>query len=338
MLEENISLKKFNTFGIDVKSAYYYPVSEQKDLEKIPNLIQKYGVPYMVLGGGSNILFTQDYPGLIIHNKLKGIQKTEEKDNHVWVESMGGENWHEFVTYCIQKDWGGIENLSLIPGNVGAAPIQNIGAYGVEVKDVFDHLIAFELETGKRKKFNKEACEFGYRDSVFKRHEKGRYLIEKVVFKLTRDQHVFNTSYGAIEEEMKQIGYTTISLKGISEAVISIRRAKLPDPLKTGNAGSFFKNPVVEKEHYNRLKDQYTEIPSYSVDESHVKIPAGWLIEKAGWKGKDMGGYGVHSAQALVLINKVGVPGNKIFQLSEDILQDISKRFGILLEREVNIV
>lgn len=342
MISENISLKPFNTFGIDVNAHYF---SSFDSVEKLSQLLTDFKhVPLLILGGGSNVLLTKHFDGLVLKNEIKGIEVVSENENELIVKSGAGESWHEFVLYCIENGYAGVENLSLIPGSVGASPMQNIGAYGVEIKQVFEKLEAFEIKTGKIHVFDKEACEFGYRESVFKRKLIGQFVITNVYFKLSKST-VLNTTYGAIETELKAQGITHPTIKNVSDAVISIRRSKLPDPKEIGNAGSFFKNPVIDKEIYLQILEKYPNAPSYPADGGKVKMPAGWLIEAAGWKGKTISKndensdakYGVHKNQALVLVNYNGATGTEIFDLSTNILKSISNQFGISLEREVNI-
>jgi UDP-N-acetylmuramate dehydrogenase len=291
----------------------------------------------LVLGGGSNLLLTKNFEGLVLKNELHGISILKTENEFTYVKSAAGEVWHNFVLFCIENNLGGVENLSLIPGSVGAAPMQNIGAYGIEIKDVFQELEAYEIATGKIKTFNLTECKFGYRESVFKQDLKNQYIITSVTFRLTKNPKL-NTSYGAINDELQKQGISNPTIKDVSNAVIAIRKSKLPDPKEIGNSGSFFKNPVVLKSHLEKLKETYLDIPSYPVDDMHVKLAAGWLIEKAGWKGKTIGNYGVHKNQALVLVNYGGANGSDIFKLSEDILLSIKTQFGVELEREVNIL
>lgn len=332
---QNTSLKAYNTFGIDVAAEHLISIESTGELVKtLAEINQK---ELLILGGGSNVLFMNDIKGTVLLNKLEGISVVDENEGHVWVKAGGGVNWHEFVLHCIHQNWAGIENLSLIPGSVGAAPMQNIGAYGVETKDVFHELEAIEISTGKIITFSNSDCQFGYRESVFKRALKGQYLISSVIFKLDK-KPTFKTSYGAITNELENMKVTELSIQAISNAVINIRRSKLPDPKVTGNAGSFFKNPVVPISLAENIKKEYPEAAAYPLDDNSMKLAAGWLIDKAGWKGKTYGNYGVHPKQALVLVNYGGATGQNIYDLSTEILTDIKSKFGVELEREVNIV
>lgn len=335
MLQENINITPFTTFGVKVISRYFATFSSIEELRKL--LAEVKDQQLLVLGGGSNMLFRKDYEGITIKNEITGISVIEENEESVLLKVGAGEVWHNFVLYSIEHNLGGIENLSLIPGSVGASPMQNIGAYGVEIKDVFDSLEAIEIATGELHTFSHQDCQFGYRESVFKKELKGKYIIVSVSYKLSK-QPKLNTSYGAINSELAKRGITQPSIKDVSDVVIAIRQSKLPDPKEIGNAGSFFKNPVIPKSHYIALQKTYENIPSYPVSEDTVKVPAGWLIDNAGWKGKTIGEYGVHKNQALVLVNYGKANGNDIFQLSEDIIADIYKRYQIKLEREVNII
>jgi len=334
MIQHDIDLKPFNTFGISAMAAAFAEISSTEDLDQ---LFLKSTDNYLILGGGSNILFTQNPEGLVLKINLKGIEVIKETDQYVYVKAAAGETWHQFVLHAIKNNWGGIENLSLIPGSVGASPMQNIGAYGVEIKDVFEELEAYHIDTKEIHRFNAEECRFGYRESVFKRHLKGQYIILSVTYRLTKNP-VINTSYGAIMSELEYMGISKPTIKDVSDAVIRIRSSKLPDPKEIGNAGSFFKNPVVPAELFNNLKKKYPNIPSYPVSATEVKIPAGWLIEQDGWKGKTIDQYGVHKNQALVLVNYRNAQGRDIFNLSAQIIESVKNRFGIELEREVNIV
>jgi UDP-N-acetylmuramate dehydrogenase len=333
-MQYEISLKPYNTFGIDVKAAAFASFDSIKELITLLPSIKSHET--LISGGGSNMLFTKDFEGLFVRNCIKGIQEIERSETHVVIEAGAGELWHDFVMYCVDRGYGGLENLSLIPGCVGASPMQNIGAYGVEIKDTFAYLDAVEISTGEIKRFHLADCAFGYRESVFKRALKNQYVICKVAFTLTL-QPVINTSYGVIEAELKQMGISNPGIKDVSKAVIRIRQSKLPDPKQLGNAGSFFKNPVVTEEVLKSIQSNYARVPSYPAGEGHVKLAAGWLIEQAGWKGKRFGTVGVHELQALVLVNYGGGTGKEIYELSQRIIDDIQEKFGVSLEREVNI-
>jgi UDP-N-acetylmuramate dehydrogenase len=330
---ENVSLKSLNTFGLAAKARYFAVVEKESDLLDISNS------PHtpLVLGGGSNILFSKDYEGLVLKNNLLGKEIIKQDPDYVWLRIGGGENWHDLVLWAIEQGWAGIENLSLIPGTVGAAPMQNIGAYGVELSSVFHSLEAFELATGKTKIFNQSDCRFGYRYSIFKGPFKGKYFISRVVLKL-RKEPVFNTSYGAIAQTLKEMDVERITIKSISDAVTKIRESKLPDPRKIGNAGSFFKNPTVEENIFNNLKTEYANMPGYPAETGYVKIPAGWLIEQCRWKGFRQGDAGVHAKQALVLVNYGKAQGTELVALSGKIKSSVMRKFGIELTPEVNII
>ncbi|MFM7006326.1 MAG: UDP-N-acetylmuramate dehydrogenase [Flavobacteriales bacterium] len=334
-MQHNLSLRAYNTFGIDVKAKYFATFSNTTELTQ--QLKARPQEKLLILGGGSNMLFTEDFDGLVLRNQIKGIECVTQSDTQVLVKAGAGEVWHEFVQYCIAQNWSGLENLSLIPGSVGASPMQNIGAYGVEIKDVFYQLSAYHIESGEIHEFNKEACQFGYRESVFKRKLKNQYVILDVTFALSKNAEL-KTSYGAIQQELaaKEIDKPTI--RDVSEAVIAIRQSKLPNPAELGNAGSFFKNPVVATSLFNELQVRYPDLPSYPVSDSEVKLAAGWLIEKAGLKGYREGNCGVHQKQALVLVNYGGSTGAQIYHLSTHIIQKIQAQFGVQLEREVNII
>ena len=334
-IQENISLKPYNTFGIDVKARFFVEVQSLLQLQKVLELTA-YPNRFF-LGGGSNMLLTQDIDALVILLNLKGIAVVEEKEDHVWVEAKAGENWHDFVRWCLERDYGGLENLSLIPGNVGTAPIQNIGAYGVELKDVFAHCNAMEIATTEMFEFDKEFCQFGYRDSIFKTKAKGKYVITSVVFKLTAKNHSVNTGYGAIEKKLIEDGIVHPTIQDVSRAVIAIRESKLPNPKVIGNSGSFFKNPIVTLKLFNKLLNRFPEMPHYEQPKG-VKIPAGWLIESCGFKGLRRGDAGVHDKQALVLVNFGDAKGSEIWELAQEIQAEVKKTFGIVLEPEVNVL
>jgi UDP-N-acetylmuramate dehydrogenase len=331
---ENFDLSSYNTFGIQASARYFAKISSVAELT---NLSVDHKLPLMILGGGSNTLFTRDFDGYILHNEIKGIEKTSEDEDHVYLRVGAGENWHGFVEYCISHGYAGIENLALIPGFTGASPMQNIGAYGVEIRDVFHRLEAFHLHDKQMVSFSGIDCEFGYRESVFKRRFKGLFAITQVEFRLNK-KPVFNTRYGAIEQELEKMQVKELSIRAIADAVINIRRSKLPDPAVIGNAGSFFKNPEIPVEKFEMLKSKFPGIIGYPVDNSRIKLAAGWLIEHAGWKGYREGNAGVHHKQALVLVNYGGAKGSDIYALSSKIIDSIRDRYNVELEREVNIV
>lgn len=336
-LQTDFPLKPYNTFGIDVKAklfARFDSVQELQELLQMPELKQE---PKLILGGGSNLLFTKDFEGVVLQNGIKGISKVGEDGEYVYLQAGGGEVWHDFVLHTLDQNLGGIENLSLIPGTVGAAPLQNIGAYGVELKDVFQELEAVHISTGEVKRFDSEACQFGYRESVFKNELKGQYIVTHVTFKLHKKHH-FNTSYGAIKATLEDMQVKEPSIQAISKAVCHIRQSKLPDPKQIGNAGSFFKNPEIPVTQFESLQAQYPSMPSYPVSETMVKVPAGWLIEQCGWKGKIIGNYGVHKDQALVLVNYGGAKGEDIQKLAFEVIESVKEKFGIALKPEVNIM
>jgi UDP-N-acetylmuramate dehydrogenase len=349
---QNISLKQYNTFGIDVKAAQF---AVFKNIDEAVELLTDQPAyrtgrrstnnkqRSLILGGGSNILFIQNFNGLILKNEIGGIEKIKEDDDHVYIRAGAGVNWHQLVMHTIENNWAGLENLSLIPGNVGASPMQNIGAYGVEIKDVFLELEALHIDENKLVSFNAGDCEFGYRESVFKRKYKNKFIITSVTYRLNK-QPVFNTSYGAIEQELDKMDVKELSIKAISQAVINIRSSKLPNPAEIGNAGSFFKNPEVNKTHYQQLKTEYPAVVGYDLPNGNVKLAAGWLIEQCGpqdsvsWKGYREGDAGCHSRQALVLVNYGNATGKEIFELSDKIINSVKEKFEVVLEREVNIV
>lgn len=335
-IQENISLKPFNTFGLDKKARFFTSVNSREQL--IESLIwsRNRGLEVFILGGGSNILLTQDVNSLVIKIEIAGIEVVDENDDHVWVKVGAGENWHSFVTHAIAQGWAGIENLSLIPGTVGASPMQNIGAYGVEIKDVFHSLRALNRATLEQKEFTKEECKFGYRESVFKNELLGQYIITSVTFQLNKKPE-FNIEYGTIQETLQESGNEELSIQAISDAVIKIRQSKLPDPKEIGNAGSFFKNPTISIEDWEALKESFPNIPGYDVPEGK-KVPAAWLIEQSGWKGKRFGETGVHAKQPLVLVNYGNSKGNDIKELAENIQASVFEKFGIPLKAEVNFI
>ena len=332
--QENISLKKYNTFGIDVNAKRFISISSVYELQQL----LKKEKELFLLSGGSNMLLTKNIEQLVVHLNIKGISIDREDDNAVYLTVNAGENWHEFVLWAIEQGYGGIENLSLIPGKVGTCPIQNIGAYGVEVKDVISKVETIEIETNKLVSFSNTECNFGYRNSIFKNEAKGKYIITSVCFKLSKSNHKLTTSYGAIEKELTDRQITNPTIKDISDAVIAIRQSKLPDPNEIGNSGSFFKNPVISISLFEELKNKYPTIPSYPVSEKEIKVPAGWLIEQSGFKGKRYGDYGVHEKQALVLVNYGNASGKDIFELAQKIQATIKETYKIDLEIEVNII
>jgi len=354
-IEENKSLRSFNTFGINAQAQYFAEFGSQEELGALLKFPVR-TLPLLVLGGGSNILLTKDFAGFVLKNNMRGIDLIREDQQYVYVRVGAGENWHQFVQVALQRNWAGLENLSLIPGNVGASPMQNIGAYGVEIKEVFEELEAWHLVDNKVYTFTLNDCDFGYRDSIFKREHKGQFVILSVVFRLNKIPE-FHTEYGSIGEELEKMGVQDLSIQAISEAVTRIRRSKLPDPAEIGNAGSFFKNPTVSTEEFARLRSEFPgivgypnaappspqsqnpQIPTSAISpDPGVKLAAGWLIEQCGWKGVRRGDAGVHTRQALVLVNYRNASGQQIYDLSEEILQSIREKFGVTLEREVNIV
>ncbi len=337
VIYQNISLKPYNTFGIDVKAAQFVEVNTVEEVQVLCTTFNLSERNKLIIGGGSNILLTKDFDGMVIKMNLKGMDAIKEDQNHVWVKAMCGEPWHEFVQYCVAKNLSGVENLSLIPGCVGAAPMQNIGAYGVEIKDSFEELFAIEIESGKLVKFTNAECKFGYRESVFKHEHKNKFIIVAVTFKLSKDPKP-NTSYGAIQEVLKQKGIEQPSIKDVSEAVIAIRQSKLPDPKVLGNSGSFFKNPEIPLAQFEKLKLEHPSIPGYPVGTENIKVPAGWLIEQCGWKGKKVGNTGSHKDQALVLVNYGDATGNEIYQLALAIQASVQESFGITIHPEVNLI
>ena len=336
-IQESISLKQYNTFGIDVKAAFFVSISTVQELQELLSN-DKYPDPF-VMGGGSNMLLTQDVKRLVIHLNSKGKEIINDSfsETEVLLKVAGGENWHEFVLYCVANNLGGVENLSLIPGNVGTSPIQNIGAYGVELKDVFYECEAVHRTTQEIRTFSLEQCAFGYRDSVFKNKLKDEYVITSVTFRLTKKDHKINIDYGAIVDTLSRKRIKNPTLKDISNAVIEIRQSKLPDPKKIGNSGSFFKNPVISQGDFDVLKETYPEVPFYPIENDKIKVPAGWLIEQAGFKGKRYGDAGVHDKQALVLVNHNSASGKEIWEVAMKVQAGVRNKFNILIEPEVNV-
>ncbi|HRG81305.1 MAG TPA: UDP-N-acetylmuramate dehydrogenase [Chitinophagaceae bacterium] len=340
-IQENISLKPYNSFGIDAQARYFASFTSEDELGEI--VAMSLPGPVLVLGGGSNLLFTRDFNGLVLKNEIHGITELHEDSEYVYVRAGAGENWHQFVQYSIGRGWAGAENLSLIPGNVGATPMQNIGAYGVEIEDIFWDLEAFHINDKRKVTFTNADCEFGYRESVFKKKYRDQFVILNVTYRLRKHPR-FNTSYGAIETELEKMGIKELSLKSVSQAVINIRRSKLPDPLIMGNAGSFFKNPEITIARFEQLRTAFPDIVAYPLTNGNIKLAAGWLIENCGpqpgisWKGFRRGSVGCHERQALVLVNYGHASGQEVYQFSEEIVQRVNEVFGITLEREVNII
>lgn len=334
---QNQSLKSYNTFGLEAYAKFFVAVSTVDELKKVLQQPELKDLPRFILGGGSNILLTKNFDGLVIKNSIKGIELLQEDDKHVWLKVGSGEVWHELVLHTINQGWGGMENLSLIPGQVGAAPMQNIGAYGVELEASFESLEAVDMQTAEVRSFNKDECNFGYRESVFKTTLKGQYCIVSVTFKLNK-KPALNISYGDIKRTLDDMQVWEPTVKDVSAAVIKIRQSKLPDPKVLGNSGSFFKNPEIPKEQFEALQQYFPLIPSYPTPSGLVKVPAGWLIEQAGWKGKRIGNTGSHAQQALVLVNYGGATGQEIYQLALDIQASVKEKFGITIVPEVNVV
>lgn len=334
-IQHNTSLKPFNTFGMDVKAAAFTEITSEDQLPALLKFVNTYNGPVLFLGGGSNLLFTRDFDGLVVHIATRGIEIVDEDEDYVYVRGKAGENWNDFVQFCVKRNYGGLENLSLIPGNVGSAPIQNIGAYGVEIKDTFYMLDAVAVRSGEFREFFSDECYFGYRHSIFKTELKGSYIILSVTFRLNKNPGL-SLSYGSIRDQMIAMGLKE-SVQSVAEAVISIRQSKLPDPLEIGNAGSFFKNPVIAKEHFNQILALHPGIPSYPA-EGGVKLAAGWLIEKCGWKGYRDGDAGVHEKQALVMVNYGAANGTQILTLAHKIMDSVKTTFGVEIEPEVNIL
>ena len=332
MMERHFSLKNYNSFGIEVETEFFAAISNEAELIEV--LKSNGNKPFRVLGGGSNVLLTEDYKGLTLVMQNKGISILEETASHVLIEVQAGENWHELVLWALENDFGGIENLALIPGSVGAAPIQNIGAYGVELSSVFHRCKALDLESLSFNEFDKAACEFGYRSSVFKTRLKGKAIITRVQFKLSKKNHQTHTQYGTLQASLQG---KEMSIQNIAASVIAIRKSKLPDPAQIGNSGSFFKNPVIPVNQFKQLQENYPEVPHYPDTAQKIKIPAGWLIEKLGYKGKRFGDAGVHEKQALVLVNYGNAKGVELLNLAQQIQEQVLQNFGVQLEVEVNI-
>jgi len=333
-IKEKISLKTYNTFGISLNAKRFISVDSVYQLQQLLKIEKD----VFLISGGSNMLLTKEIEKLVVHINIKGISIDNETSQVVYLTVNSGENWHDFVLWCISENYGGIENLSLIPGNVGTCPIQNIGAYGVEVKDTITKVEGLDIKTGKLVHFSNEECKFGYRNSIFKNEVKGKYILTSVSFRLTKKNHTLNTSYGAIETELISNKITNPTLKNISDAVISIRKSKLPDPTEIGNSGSFFKNPVIPISQFLILQKEFPTIPSYAVSDTEIKIPAGWLVEQGGFKGKRFGDAGVHKKQALVLVNYNHASGKEIYELAKKIQKTVKSKFRVSLEIEVNII
>ncbi len=354
-IQQNISLKPYNTFGIAVNAQRYIDITSLNELKELLSTEKD----FFILSGGSNLLLTKDIERLVVHLNTKGIEVLHSDENDAFIKVQAGENWHEFVLWCIDHNYGGVENLSLIPGNVGTTPIQNIGAYGVEVKDTIHEVEGLKIESNTSKTFTNKDCEFDYRNSIFKNEQKGNYIITSVTFKLTKNHHKLNSFYGAIQSELEKNNIKNTTIKDISDAVITIRQSKLPDPKEIGNSGSFFKNPVISKEQFEKLQEKHLNMPFYEVkgnkphpdspdsyrdrgvnrkSKTLYKVPAGWLVEQCGFKGKRFGDAGVHKNQALVLVNYGNATGKEIWELAQKIQKAVLERFNITLEAEVNII
>lgn len=337
LIESDVELQPYNTMNISARARWFVSVKEVDQLKKVLQQLQASERKLLVLGGGSNVLFADNFDGLVLQMGISGREIIQETPDEVLLKIGAGENWHETVRYCVKNGWGGVENLSLIPGTVGAAPIQNIGAYGVELKDVFKYLEAVQVNTGEKRTFSKEECQFGYRDSIFKKELKGKFIITKVVLKLSKQPEI-NSSYGAIQDMLSELDIPDPTIQDISDVVMEIRNRKLPNPNTLGNTGSFFKNPVVAESIFERIKKRYPGVPGYPMEKGKVKIPAGWLIEQSGWKGKKVGNAGTYKNQALVIVNHGGATGKEILTLAENIRKSVHREFGIKLDPEVNII
>ncbi|MGO4822454.1 MULTISPECIES: UDP-N-acetylmuramate dehydrogenase [unclassified Flavobacterium] len=335
-IQNDFSLKNYNTFRIEAKAKQFVAVHTLSELKTV--LEEHKATPKFVLGGGSNMLLTKDINALVIHIDLKGKKIIQEDEEYVWVESQAGENWHEFVLWTIEHDFGGLENMSLIPGNVGTTPVQNIGAYGAEIKDTFISCEAINIQNQEIKSFTNEECHFGYRESIFKNEVKDQFIITSVVYKLTKKNHTIRISYGDITSELAKNNVTNPTLKEVSNAVTAIRKSKLPDPKDLGNSGSFFKNPIIKKSEFERIHKKFPEMKFYEISATEVKVPAGWLIEQTGLKGKRFGDAGVHINQALVLVNYGNATGQEILDVSKHVQDTVYKTFGIKIEAEVNVI
>jgi UDP-N-acetylmuramate dehydrogenase len=334
-IEQNFSLLNYNTFGIDARAAWFIEYDSKKELKQALGLELVKSNRWLHIGGGSNLLFLKDFDGVILHSNIQGIARVEEDEQSVTVEVGAGVIWDNFVDVAVQNGWGGVENLSLIPGETGASAVQNIGAYGVEVKDVIVQVKTVETETGIENVFSNEECRYGYRDSIFKSELRNKIIVTSVVFRLDK-QPVYKLDYQHLEDEVKRHG--AISLNSIRSTIVAVRQSKLPDPKDYGNAGSFFMNPVVPKLHFEQLKATYPEMPHYYISEAEEKIPAAWLIDRCGWKGRQIGNAGVHDKQALVLVNKGGATGEEIVHLAGEIQKSVKEKFGVELKPEVNYI
>ncbi|NGP86804.1 UDP-N-acetylmuramate dehydrogenase [Fodinibius halophilus] len=337
LVDSNVDLQPYNTLHISAVAQHFAAIKTPSHLKEVLNHPRAKENNLLVLGGGSNMLFTGDFNGLVLHIEIEGREVVKETQDNIWLKVGAGENWHQTVRYCVEQGWGGIENLSLIPGTVGAAPIQNIGAYGVELEEVFEELEAVNLVSGEKQRFNKADCQFGYRDSIFKNELKGQVIVTEVVLKLSKKPEL-NTSYGAIQTELEKREISKPTIKDISDIVIDIRNSKLPDPKEIGNAGSFFKNPIVDRSIFDQIKENYPQAPGYDMGNDKIKVPAGWLIEEAGWKGKAVGNTGTYRQQALVIVNHGGATGQEILALAKMIQASVAKEFKIDLVPEVNII
>ena len=336
-IQSNFSLRNFNTFGLESTASFFAEVRSVEELTEILRDPVWQQTPKFILGGGSNVLFTQNVNALVIHPAMKGIDKIKEDEDHIWLKVGAGESWHGFVMHCVEHNYGGVENLSLIPGTVGAAPMQNIGAYGVEIKDVVESVETVSIDEGQKRIFSNKECEFGYRESIFKKALKNQFVVTGVTFVLNK-KPVINVGYGDVQKTLAEMNVSNPTIADVSQAIITIRRSKLPDPAQIGNAGSFFKNPEIASDQYNNLKKLFPEMPGYTVSETMVKVPAGWLIEQAGWKGYRQGSIGVHQKQALVLVNYGGGNGNEIRELAGTIQDSVETKYGIRLSPEVNFI
>lgn len=337
IFRRDVDLAPYNTLGISARAERYVEIEALSDIRAVLEHPAARERPLHILGGGSNVLFLGDVEGIVVRVNIRGREVIRQDDESVWVRSGAGENWHELVSWAVERGWGGIENLALIPGTVGAAPIQNIGAYGAELSTVFEQLTAVDMDSGGKRDFNREECRFAYRDSYFKGAGRGRFLVGEVVLRLSRQPRV-NTSYGSLRDHLQKKGVHEPGIRDVFEAVKEIRRAKLPDPGDLANAGSFFKNPVISRRRFRELRERYPEMPHYPAGEEKIKIPAGWLIEQAGWKGRRVGPVGTYRQQALVIVNHGGASGKQVWELARKISSEVRGEFGIDLDPEVNII